>query len=624
MTKMMTLVLAAGALVAGCTINGKTYGLGGGSSPIPQVATSDRAVAGPGKAPVDTERTNDDDGDPENEPAPASGTGELAQLKVPPEAGVATAKPQAPPWCATATKVSGHWTPGGVRRTLEAVSSDGYPNLVKGAALLCQWPKDPAVAHATAQVLQVWMNYTGMSQAHAAEALTARLAVDRFTADQEKLCGALAPSQSSTREKALADARQKLFGCAGNPLWMGGGGYDATSRSLVEIFDAGEPDTVARLAHLVSRHQYILGAADDKALLQYVTDHLDFAALTAAALDKAFDAAPYKGNSYARTLVLESRSVYGQIAAKVKAAVDAKAKDSAWRELLVAGPQRGIAEWNKLAAQHKDLLARTQFVEQKLLGGGGRSAAAGCWPALRRELGAMLRGLPHASDEQLEMALHEPIAQLVVDRAAACAAVDLDPAYAQVLLAFATGTRIRGPRVAAFYGARIALEAVQRDHPRFAIADDDMRLSLSNPLVELARDYADLKRSKIDIMGFIAGADYEVTVKTVTRASDHIVVTFPKETLTVKNCEWVDSNRIKWIDSSGHVYYDKDCIQHGFRKVDVTPKPVRIALDYADNIRPGSMMEYASARGDNAWAIPTAVYADKSKKVLVNWNGFGL
>jgi hypothetical protein len=185
--------------LAGCTINGKTYGFGGSTPAAPTQSPtaphSDRAVAGPGQAPKDTQL--EDTSDPENVPV-AQGTGELAALKFAPEPGIDTAKPQPPPWCATATKVPGTWSPAGIRRTIEAVTSEGLPNLLKGAALLCQQPKDANVAHATAQVLQVWMNNTGMSQAHAVESLTARLAVDRFAADQPS-CAPRCPPAPPTR-----------------------------------------------------------------------------------------------------------------------------------------------------------------------------------------------------------------------------------------------------------------------------------------------------------------------------------------------------------------------------------------------------------------------------------------
>ncbi|MBX3160630.1 MAG: hypothetical protein KF773_31985 [Deltaproteobacteria bacterium] len=551
----------------------------------------------------------------------AESASELTQIAVKPEPGVGVARPQPPPWCAT-VKVEGSWSPGGVRRTIEAAGDD-YRNVIKGAGLLCQWARDPAAAHATGQVLQLWMNYTGMTQAQAAEAIGARVDADRFAADRKALCSALQPTGSSDEEKQFADARSKLFACTDQtPLWIGGGGYADSNDDVVAYLDASvtDPGPFVRMAHLLSRSRYVFGSYDDKALLGYITDQVDHAAISTEALAKGLDAAPYKGNTYARALALESHGRVVLAIARIKAAVDAKAgKDPAWRELLIAGPQRGIAEWNKLLAQHKDAIERSTAFEQKF-STGSRSAAAGCWPALRKDFIDVLKPLPHGTEQELSRSLGHPIAGLLFSRLAQCATVDTDAAYAAKLTAVSARVT-RGPRAAAHYGAIDALNAIREDKPGFTFNDRD--LFLFKP--RNASPFLDISRSKLDVMGWV-GDGGEGVVKAVTRSGDHAVISFQSDKARVPTFECVTTNRIVMFANDGRPIYDRNCRQTGTTIIDRKPDDAKFPVAWIDNIRPGTVLKFEATRGKapDRWGVPLTVFSDASRKTIVNWHGFGI
>ena len=56
-----------------------------------------------------------------------------------------------------------------------------------------------------------------------------------------------------------------------------------------------------------------------------------------------------------------------------KNVVDARQKDAAWKELLVTAPSKGLADWNKVAAQNQEALSRSNAFEAKFFGPSQRS-----------------------------------------------------------------------------------------------------------------------------------------------------------------------------------------------------------------------------------------------------------
>jgi hypothetical protein len=99
----------------------------------------------------------------------------------------------------------------------------------------------------------------------------------------------------------------------------------------------------------------------------------------------------------------------------------------------------------------------------------------GCWATLKPDFVKVLKGLPHATEFEVQASLNEPIAALLLSRLAACAAVELDPAYANRLVSIARDVRpARGPRSAAYFSALSALGPILADRPKFPIEARDL------------------------------------------------------------------------------------------------------------------------------------------------------
>ena len=76
-------------------------------------------------------------------------------------------------------------------------------------------PEEPLARRIATEVLQPWINQTGMSARDAVESLALRADKDGFPAERTALCDAIKPRGDDTRNErtALAAARFQLFGC---------------------------------------------------------------------------------------------------------------------------------------------------------------------------------------------------------------------------------------------------------------------------------------------------------------------------------------------------------------------------------------------------------------------------
>ncbi len=558
----------------------------------------------------------------------------LGKIPMPaPEPGVDQAKPMAPTWCATFKDPDGY-TVNGLRRTIENAPERNITGLVEAAYIACKWPKEPAVQHGVAVIAQHWMNNTGLSQKDALDAIVLRFDEARFAADREKLCKALAVSdEEEGEEKVFMIARRQLFGCDGRrmPMWLTnerltfhGGGME-----LTPFLDSGtqEPDEVVRIAHVLSRTFYVLESKNDyfaKYLANYAVDQVDLAGLSEPAARALLSQNPYKDNIYARAVLVESAGLARLAAARVKAEVDAKAKDADWKEILITAPQRGLEEWNKATGPWKEQLARSVAFEKKFWGP-SKKALQGCWPQLRKDFIEVMKSMPKRSTEpEFFESMNEPVPALLFGRLAACAAIDEEKPYALQLLTLSRDVRYsRGPRAAAYFAAIAALTQIKADRTKFPLERNDINFYSRNWVYERAMSYPSEKTIKE--IGWHGDAG-EATVASVKKEKDGVLVTFVKTKTQVMSTNCTTTNRIVTFEHDGDPIYARNCKNTGMVTVNTTPMPIKVPEAWAEGIKAGAIVKFEATpdyHTGKRWGMPVTVYADKTKKKLVNYYGLG-
>jgi len=198
-------------------------------------------------------------------------------------------------------------------------------------------------------------------------------------------------------------------------LWISDS-YDVKD-TLIAFLDSSvtEVDEAVRLAWLLTRTRYIFteGRSDlDVQLLTYITDQIDFDLMSEPALMKLIDAAPYKATAtHGRSCSSRSQRAAGR--PEDQGEVGKRASDAGWKDLLLAAPQRGIAEWTKAAGQHKDAIARSNAFEAKFFGP-SKQAIKGCWPELRKDFVEATKMLKRGSAIEFQQELSEPVSEPAV------------------------------------------------------------------------------------------------------------------------------------------------------------------------------------------------------------------
>jgi hypothetical protein len=538
--------------------------------------------------------------------------GQLQELgqrikEVAPDPGRERAPVRAPSWCGSfqAPQIE----PGAIWRKIESISNGG--DIIEAARFVCAYANEPAVVRAAAAVEQHWINLTGMSDRGAVYSLASRVDKAGFAAGKTKLCDALRVSDElrpGSEERDTMDARRKLFGCeASDGLWAERDDLEPSIIGYLDHSAGGEPDELVRLAWITTRTRlagYAQNRDFEQLLVGYALDKIDYDALVDDKIIKALDTDPYRGNAYAQVIGRETL-------ARVRVAIAAL----------------DVETYTAAAAKWREALARSNDFERAVFGP-SKKAVAGCTAPLRKDFAAVLASLPHATANEAKDSLSDPIASLLLARVVACMSIDGDAMYAQPLAAVAASTRYaRGPRFAAYYATLEAVAKIHEDRERFPVTAQALKnlVRRSRSLEELARDAA-AKRTMHDAMGFAGQGGSGVIKKATKRADGSLQIAFVTEKHQEMSRSCTPSNRIFRIAENGVVEYYQNCKDTGLVWVDTTPDPVVIPEDFAGRIAAGNVLEFDATRGkgEERWAFPSAVYADKSKKKLVNYLGFGL
>lgn len=553
------------------------------------------------------------------------GGSELNQklVAIAPGPGLDRAPVRPPPWCGGGYETDETWAFNVANELDTFRESVGHENqlnrsgsesrLFHAAALVCNAPRNPVAQRAAAEIEQLWINRSGLSDADAVASLTARVVPDAFKAEHEKLCSAVPQPPDFNRDRdgnSLANAYVNLFGCPDRePLWL----LKATDFDyLGELVDRGaaERDPLVHLAWVLLR-QYLLLDPDEKPenrLIGYVVDQFDLRAVSPDAVMHALDAGPYRGSRYARIIVLESLGRLRLRNVQIEADVAKLTGDPDWKELLITAPQRGAAAWQAAADQAKDALARSdQFARDADEG----KDVHGCARPLRSDVLAILKKLKHDNFDAIGAAISDhPVAGLLIKRLARC--LELERARGgEVVGMLADSVRVwTGPRMAAYFAMIEALGAMpERRRPSLSIRhlrldgrrDDHERLHHAHPF------------SPLD----------EAVIARVDKARDGAKVTFVTNRSRVMDQECHETTKVDSITSEGKLIYRRACHDTHLIWVDRTHPPRSVPLMFADGLRGGQLAVINEVSRDDM-AVPIVAWANKSQKRVVVYYGLPL
>jgi hypothetical protein len=142
----------------------------------------------------------------------------------PPGPGLERAQLRGIPWCGGVHERDPEWWMHIVDDLHQYRTSRHYEGrLFRLARGVCSEPDDPLAQRVATEVLQLWINESGMAARDAVESLAARSDKDTFQAERTALCDAIKPKGDDSRKErtALAAARFLLLGCKReDPLWM--------------------------------------------------------------------------------------------------------------------------------------------------------------------------------------------------------------------------------------------------------------------------------------------------------------------------------------------------------------------------------------------------------------------
>ena len=507
--------------------------------------------------------------------------------------------------------------------------------LYAGARLLCNAPQRPAAQRAAAEIVQYWINETGLSEQDAIASLAARFDEDAWTASHDQLCSAFGDSNDSDDDDRdnddndddtddegehaerrrpapahhhkspgagrLAEARKRLLGCGGgDPQWL----QRSTSADdhLAEYVDRGPilQDVLARTSWILFRSEKALepGYPPERRLAGYALDQFTLHTVTTDQLMHVLDAAPFKGNMYARAVLLETSGWLKMRVAQYEAEVAQKTADPVWKTILINAPQRGAAAWQAAADKHKDALAHSDaFAENH---------TKGCQKQLWGELLAIVKPLKHDSVEALYQSISDdPLAGLLLQRLIRCLGVEGQHGAATTLEWLGGSVRIQsGPMMAAYYST---FDAVSELGDRTRIKLNDVPF-LSEP-----------QRGRPDR---IDEANTFGVMASVTKTAKGVHVVFVQKRIQTMSQKCVETNKADRVTDDGKIIYRQVCHDTGMVWVDTSPEPVDVPAQYAGGLKAGRYAKFEDANMSAHTAIPKSVFSDKVGKHLIAWGGF--
>jgi len=519
-----------------------------------------------------------------------------------PDLGVATATMAGnPPWCDAVGKIAETPSPS----MIYSESGGDMKSFMAAVRDVCANPTDPTWRRFAAAVVQKWMNMTHQTQADAEKSLRARVQTDKWNAQHDQLCKALAVSPEAAAEvKTFGDARRALFGCENNdrPLWRS---REQSNAGGVEYYlDADlQPDPLMRVYWLETfvpppEEQKLpaTNASANRSLLYYAVAAPDFEKIDRNALDKMMQAAPY--NEYARVVLNETLADLTGTSKFYETALETLTKgDEDYATILRKAPQQAYAAWDKLVAQWKPELERSEAFE-KLWSAPSRKPMKGCSKQLLEDGAKVAKQFKDVNYRDMIAKLEEdPIANLLFARLAVCTAVDGIGGISGALKQIVDNSRgLRGPRALAAYAVVDALSSAAKDRPRMVLSLDSF-----HPTGFVGQRNFEEHDFKFDgALAIESDRDHVVqgVVGSTTNTPEGTKIAFKKVTYKFQNYTCTNTNKIARIDDHGNVFYQQVCHDlPGMTTVDRTPDPVMIPTELAGPVKPGVFISLEYWRG---------------------------
>lgn len=543
--------------------------------------------------------------------------------------GVDTAKvTDKPAWCDAAGSIDEKWDGGRISRTVD--QKYGIKGTIEGALHICQNTADPSWRKYAQRILQKWMNWTHQTQPDAERSLRARIQFAKWDKQHDELCQAIDVSPEAAAEvKTFGDARRQLFGCTNEnqALWQDRTGANAGGVEYYLDSDL-QTDPLMRVYWL---YEYLPSpdkplpaktGYDNLPLMFYAVAAPDVAKLDRGALDKMMQAAPY--NEYARVVLNETIS---DLMGKVKVldtAVDKLSKgDDDYTTILRKAPQQAYADWDKLVAQWKPELERSEAFE-KLWSAASRKAMKGCSPALLKDAEKVVKQYKGSTyHDMIDKLEADPIGNLLFARLAVCLAFDGVQNAGPINEIVQRSRHVRGPRTLAYFAIVEAYALAKKDRPRMVLQNESFtNWGGENNFDEKAFDYH----------GFLApewtgDSVTQGVVGTAKKTPEGTKITFKKVTFKYQNYECQDTNKPKAIDEQGRIIYYQVCHNlPGMTTVDRTPEPVMIQSLLDGVAKPGTFLAVEELGADRAktgeWiAVPMYTKKTANDKTILSFYG---
>lgn len=540
--------------------------------------------------------------------------------KFDPPAGQAQLSPMTPPWCSRTSEYRGKNVGSALGRALGAIKDRGWTDawIADAAAMLCAHPEAPDYRRQTAQMVQGYMAFTGLSRPDAARAIGARVDEKAWKAQRDKTCAGLSVDDEASKGDQLTnDAMRALFGCGrSGPAWEA---RRQDPGDLVWYLDRrAEAPELLRLYWAIAclKAPWYNDAKSGHDLARYAYCGPDARRLSRERIDRELAAA--HANERARTLALETLAVVGRSVKKLDAAAKAK---PGLKKVLVEAPEAAWRAWQASYRSEKSGIEAALAFEAKFFGP-SLEAARGCTEPLRQAFAHHLDGAKGKAG--FDARAGDPVGSALLLAVANCAGVEGGGAETYALVELWESLRLgRGPRYAAYHAALDALSEIRADRPRFFL-EPEMFTEL--PVISPRKTAIERMQKRIKYLPLEPGS---AVVARVKKVSGGVRVEFKTEKWKEDVVECHDTNKVWRIGSGGDVKYFRRCKTTGRRTVRHTALPVVVPAYAAANIRRGALVEFSAldplvAAGKARPGFPLAVWKSKAKKRLVAAYGFSI
>lgn len=553
------------------------------------------------------------------------------------EPGRAVAKPMAPSWCGVADEKAGFGS-GRLGRYIRNVVENSWSPAVlgEGGAGLCGHPDDPSWQMQTGYFMQIWMNWTGLSQRQVEASITQRVQVKRWDKLRAQACAAFRTDDETSELDAFEmKAKAEVLGC-GDQIGVWAPRPRVRDEYVWFLDRYQEPGSeLVRVHRVMSCLSDPFGAhwsASPENLAAYALCGVDARRLDPAKLERELSQGKY--NDFAKTTARESHGRAMIEAAAYEKAVNALAKkDPDYKRVFIDAPESAWKAWTEVAAKHEAALKASVDFDVKAFGP-SQKATDGCVPGLRSGFRAFMTSGGVKTEEDAAARAASPVGAALLSRLMHCEARENNFNTGGLLTElYEKGRQAQGARYAVYYAVVAAVAEISADRTKFPLSIGSFGQLPWGPYVDGTYAEVELAKKRVGntLPGKKAGTlmeDVKGTIKAVKKNGSDVEVTFKTEKWKEAMQECKDSKKIWRIDSDGTIHYYPTCKSIGHKVISHTEKPIVIPADAAEGLRPGMLLigrgEFPFDNGKKRLGYPTAVYDSTKKKTLISWYGIKL